>query len=246
MRCLILADIHSNLIALEAVLADAAGSYDTVVCLGDVVGYGSNPNEVTAWVKANAALAIRGNHDRACSGDEAIEWFTAHARTAAFWTRSKLSPENQEYLRSLPAGPAALDGFHLVHGSPADEDEYIANKNEAAHQYASMPGEVCFFGHTHIQSGFAMRNGKAWTMDKPAPNDAARCYELEPDTWYLLNPGSVGQPRDGDPRAGYALYDTVKRVVAFHRVAYDVTTARKRIEAAGLPGFLASRLVLGR
>lgn len=246
MLCLILSDIHGNLPALEAVLADARGRYEQLLCLGDVVGYGAQPNEVTELIRDQANIVIRGNHDRACTGDPTIESFSEAAYTAAMWTREELNSENAQYLRGLPAGPAAVDGFHIAHGSPRDEDEYVFNRDDAAAQYSSMPNHVCFFGHTHLQGGFGMRRGRTWMLARPQPKDSEAVLTLEPDTAYLINPGSVGQPRDLDPRAAYAIFDTEARQISFRRVKYKIPEAQKRILQAGLPQFLALRLAVGR
>lgn len=246
MRWLILSDIHGNLPALESVLADAKGRCDALLCLGDIVGYGADPNAVTERIRETVPTVIRGNHDRACTGDPTIETFTDLAYSAAMWTRQVLTEENAGYLRSLPAGPIALDGFHIAHGSPRDEDEYVFTRQDAADQFSCLPSHVCFFGHTHVQGGFGLRRGRTWGLAKPDDAEQEAAHTLEPDTCYLVNPGSVGQPRDSDPRASYAIFDGEARTVHFRRVRYDIEAARKKILAAGLHPFLAARLVAGR
>lgn len=246
MRVLVLSDLHSNYQALEAVVEDAGGSYDQVVCLGDVVGYGGDPNRVTEWVRANCTVTIRGNHDRACTGDPVVEWFTGPAQVAAEWTNAALTPENRLFLERLPAGPLAANGFFLMHGSPRDEDEYVLGKMEAAYLYPYLPGDISFFGHTHIQGGFGLRRGRAWTLAAPKHGESETVHQLEPDTMYLLNPGSAGQPRDMDPRAAYGLYDTEAKVFLMRRTSYDIKRAQRRILEASLPSFLAERLAHGR
>jgi len=245
-RFLILSDIHGNKHALDAVLAAAEGQYEQVVCLGDIVGYGAHPNEVTGWVKGNVSTVIRGNHDRACCGDEALEWFNLPAQQAALWTLAQLSEEHLRYLQELAAGPVAVANFWAVHGSPADEDEYITEKADAQVAARYMPGDICFFGHTHYQGGFGVRRGRVWELDRPKGGDSERCYQLENDTSYLLNPGSVGQPRDHDPRAAYALFDSTTKTVMLRRAGYPVEAAQQAIRAAGLPAWLADRLRAGR
>lgn len=245
MRCLILSDIHSNLQALEAVLKDAAGAYDAVVCLGDVVGYAADPNAVTDWVRTHVLAIVRGNHDRACTGDPVIDFFGDSAREAAIWTQSTLTDQNRTYLQGLPKGPRLFAGFSLSHGSPRDEDEYVITKSEALDVFLHLPAEVCFFGHTHLQIGFGLRRGRAWVLPPPDLDASQQSYQLEPDAWYLLNPGSVGQPRDADPRAAYALYDTESRLLVLRRVNYDIALAQSRIRQAGLPEYLAHRLAAG-
>ncbi|HUQ95026.1 MAG TPA: metallophosphoesterase family protein [Bryobacteraceae bacterium] len=246
MRFLILSDLHSNLQALEAVVEHAAGAYDQVLCLGDVVGYCADPNPVTDWIRQHAAAIVRGNHDRACTGDAVIECFSGPAQFAALWTYGALNPENREWLQELPQGPVAIGDFFLVHGSPKDEDDYLLNKCDAAEVSRHMPGAICFFGHTHVQGGFAMRRGRTWLIPHPKPKESHHTHQLEPDTSYLLNPGSAGQPRDGDPRAAYAIFEMESKVITFCRAPYDVATAQDRIRKAKLPYFLADRLSVGR
>ncbi len=241
MPFLILSDIHANLEALEAVLDDARGRYDRVVCLGDLVGYGADPNAIAEWVRENVAVTIRGNHDRASAvqdpgGFDAIENFNPAAQSSTHWTRRALLPENRAYLDALPRGPLPYEGVDLVHGSPADEDEYLITVSDAAPLLASLGAPLTFFGHTHKQGGFRLAR-RATGMLPPE-----RTVELEPHYFYLVNPGSVGQPRDGDPRAAYALYSPQERTVELRRVAYDVDRAAAKIRSAGLPEFLAARL----
>lgn len=246
MRFLILSDIHANLTALQAVLADAQGKYDRVVCLGDIVGYGAEPNEVTSWVRDHVESIVRGNHDKACSGDPCVQDFNPAAQAAAEWTRSTLEPRNLEYVRDLPQGPLDAGGFFLSHGSPRDEDEYIITREDALVLRADLPGEICFFGHTHVQVGFGLRPGRGWLLIPPRYNQEERSYELEPDACYLLNPGSVGQPRDADPRSAYAIFDPEAKLLTLCRAKYNITVTQERILKAGLPPVLADRLMVGR
>jgi diadenosine tetraphosphatase ApaH/serine/threonine PP2A family protein phosphatase len=241
MPFLILSDIHANLEALQAVLEDARGRYESILCLGDLVGYGADPNAVVEWTRENVAVVIRGNHDRASaaedpSGFDTIETFNPAAQTSTHWTRRELLAEHRTYLEALPRGPLPYHGVDLVHGSPADEDEYLISVSDAAPLLAALGAPLTFFGHTHKQGGFRL----ARRMTGPLYPD--RTLELEPDYSYLVNPGSVGQPRDGDPRAAYAVYSPEERTVEFRRVAYDVDRAAAKIQAAGLPDFLAARL----
>lgn len=239
MPYLILSDIHGNWEALEAVLASARGRYDRVLCLGDLAGYGADPNAVIEWVRANAAAVVRGNHDKVCSGIDPVEFFNPAAQAAAIWTRAALTPENREYLEKLPRGPLRYEDFDLVHGSPLDEDEYLITVGEVSAVREFIEAPLTFFGHTHIQGGFllaragVMRITPMWTL------------QLESDHAYLVNPGSVGQPRDGDSRAAYALYSPEQRTVEYCRAAYDVNQAAAKIQAAGLPDSLAARLYQG-
>jgi predicted phosphodiesterase len=241
MPFLILSDIHANLEALEAVLADARRRYDRILCLGDLVGYGADPNAIVEWVRENVAVAIRGNHDRASAAEDptgldTIETFNPTAQTSTYWTRRALLPGNRAYLEALPRGPLFYQGVDLVHGSPADEDEYVIAVSDAAPLFDLLGAPLTFFGHTHKQGGFRLARRTT------RPLQPERTFELEPDYYYLVNPGSVGQPRDGDPRAAYAVYSPEECTVEFRRVAYDVDRAAAKIRAAGLPEFLAARL----
>jgi len=241
MLFLILSDIHANLEALHAVLEDARGRYDRILCLGDLVGYGADPNAVVEWTRANATVTIRGNHDRASaaedpSGFDTIETFNPTAQSSTHWTRGALLPENRAYLEALPRGPLFHKGVDLVHGSPADEDEYIVTASDAAPLFDLLGAPFTFFGHTHRQGGFRLAHRITATLSPE------RILELQPDYFYLINPGSVGQPRDADPRAAYAVYSPEERTVEFRRIAYDVDRAAAKLRAAGLPDSLAARL----
>jgi len=245
-RYLILSDIHANWEALEAVLARAQSSYDRIVCCGDVVGYGANPDAVTEWVRNNVANIVRGNHDKACAGLEDLEWFNAIARTSALWTQENMKPDNIGYLHDLIKGPEWIDGFQIVHGSPLDEDEYVVSEHDVAQIAPYLDAPVSFFGHTHLQCGFLChRNGVRRLRSVDMESDA-EVLDLEADASYLINPGSVGQPRDGDWRAAFALFDTETQVVHFHRTPYNLKAAQDRIFAANLPARLATRLAAGR
>ncbi len=245
MRYLILSDLHANWEALQAVLADAPREYDHILCCGDVVGYGADPDQVTEWVRGHVANIVRGNHDKACAGLEDLEWFNPVARQAALWTQDNIKPDNLAYLRDLGKGPERVDGFEILHGSPLDEDEYLFSEEEVAQISPYVDAPVNFFGHTHVQGGFLChRNGVKRLRSVERGSDDA-VLELENDVRYLVNPGSVGQPRDGDPRAAYAVYDPDAKLITFRRVAYDVGSAQKKIVEAGLPELLALRLAAG-
>lgn len=251
MRALLLSDIHANLEALEAVLA-AAPEHDVVWNLGDVVGYGANPNEVIEETRKLGSVFVRGNHDRVCSGLGGIEEFNPVAQRAARWTECMLTGEHREWLRQMNVGPIAPDGPYVrcVHGSPIDEDDYVLTVRDAWPALHATDARITFFGHTHVQGGFAT-NGDEWF--RLAPRYAGGRGEsvefelpLREGARYLLNPGSVGQPRDGDWRAAFALYDDVERLLTWYRVPYDLREAQQRILTAGLPDRLASRLREGR
>ena len=244
MRYLILSDIHANIDALDAVLAGAAGQWDEAVVLGDLVGYGAEPNAVVARVLALKPLVvIRGNHDKAACGLDDGENFNQIARYAAVWTQEQLTPANRDYLRELPQGPADLDDrVTLCHGAPFDEDHYIFDAVDAQRALDAASRPVCIFGHTHLPVIFTSVRGQ---LMAELPDEDLRSLTFAGDASYLVNPGSVGQPRDGDPRAAFAIYETLG-VMAFHRVEYDIAAAQRRIAAAGLPQSLANRLGIGR
>ena len=248
MRYLVLSDLHSNLEALQAVLAMTHGEYEQVVCCGDLVGYGPDPDPVVDWVREHVTDVVRGNHDRACCGVSNAEDFNEAARMAAFWTRGRLKPENLQYLRNLPQGPAAvMNQFAILHGSPQDEDEYITTCRGAAESISSLHYRLSFFGHTHLQGGFFQNSSRVVEMLPLAvPPDSTRVFlEIQPDHIYYLNPGSVGQPRDRDNRAAFAIYDTAG-TVEYGRTPYEVAATMTKMRQAGLPEFLAYRLSIGR
>jgi len=240
MPYLIVSDIHGNLEALHAVLQDAAGRYNKILCLGDLVGYGADPNAICEWARANVAAIVRGNHDKVCCGNEPLDDYRPVAAASVAWTHQHLTPENLAFLERLPRGPLRYEDFDLAHGSPLDEDEYLITEEDAAPVVESLEARVTFIGHTHVQGGFLLARRKAARI---SPD---RTLPIEPEYLYLINPGSVGQPRDGDPRAAYALYSPGDRVVEYGRVAYDIDAAAAKIRASGLPEPLASRLSLGR
>ena len=263
MRALILSDIHANLEALDAVLAAAEalpGAFEQIWNLGDVVGYGGSPNQVIERIRPIEHLIVRGNHDRVCCGLTSPNGFNPVARSAALWTRAELTPANLEWLRELPQGPLQPDqeGVSCAHGSPLDEDQYIINMRDAWAPLQQMPTAVTFFGHTHVQGGFSQKEHD-WHELRPAyepfdgPDSEASSWTLaiEPGTRHLINPGSVGQPRDRDWRAAFAIYDSGITPgddisITYHRVPYDLVASQGRILMAGLPERLAARLREGR
>ncbi len=246
MRYLILTDIHSNSEALAAVLDRASGAYDQVLCCGDIVGYGADPNPAADWVRTHCKTVIRGNHDKACAGGEDLEWFNALARASALWTQAVLTPENAAWLASLPRGPAMIGDFQILHGSPLDEDEYLVTQTDASQLLGYLETRVSFIGHTHLQGGFSLHRGGVRRIPPVPPAAELKELDLEPDAYYLINPGSVGQPRDGDPRAAFVIYTPGQRRVAYHRVPYDIDGAQRKIRDAGLPDLLALRLATGQ
>lgn len=246
MRYLIVSDIHGNLESLEAVLAHAAGKYDQALCCGDLIGYGADPNAVTVWARAHAAAVVRGNHDRASVGLDDLEWFNPVARAAAVWTQRELTPDHTDYIRNLPKGPLMFDGFQVVHGSPLDEDEYMLGTADAGQVFSYLETPLTFFGHTHLQGGFIWNHARIETIEPTPRAEERQTLELDPECAYMINPGSVGQPRDGDPRAAYVLYNPEERFLIYYRLPYDVGKAQGKIRRAGLPPILADRLAAGR
>lgn len=246
MRALVLSDIHGNLHALQAVLA-AAGSFDQLWNLGDAVGYGAHPNEVIEILRERSTVNVRGNHDRACAGISDTQSFNPVAAQAVAWTGANLTPGNLEWLKSMPKGPvAAGERATCAHGSPLHEDQYLLSMRDAWTPLQRMSTPVTFFGHTHVQGAFAQQ-GAEWEEVHPVCDANGECrLPIAAEARYLVNPGSVGQPRDLDPRAAFALYDRADECVVFRRVTYDIAGAQAAIRAAGLPDRLATRLNAGR
>jgi predicted phosphodiesterase len=250
-RFLIISDIHSNLDALEACIA-AAPAYDAVANLGDIVGYGACPNQVIDRSRSLGNLFVRGNHDKACAGLMDVRGFNYIAAAAVVWTHHELTADNMAWLKAMPQGPlplAPLTDAQVAHGSPRDEDEYLLVSDHAAVTAFNIEVPVTFFGHTHMQGGFLVGDSEETTFrpEFDEKSDVASFeYRLERDGKYFINPGSVGQPRDGDWRAAFAIFDSDARAVNFYRAKYDVEKAQGRIREAGLPERLADRLTLGR
>jgi predicted phosphodiesterase len=249
MRILVLSDLHANAAALSSALDAAKGRWDSVVCLGDVVGYGPDPNEVTSKLRELRARTIRGNHDKAATDLMATDDFNPIAKAAVDWTRSHLTPDNLQWLTDLPAGPLEADGIVLVHGAFQDEDEYVFTPAQALDGLLDSTAAVTFFGHTHHQGGFAYENSTnnlEVLNIRPRPSETLAPLRIEPQRRYLLNPGSIGQPRDGDPRAGFAIADLKHNVVEFWRIPYDIAAVQNRMRSAHLPEPLVQRLNVGR
>jgi diadenosine tetraphosphatase ApaH/serine/threonine PP2A family protein phosphatase len=251
MRALVISDIHANLQALSACI-EAFPDRDVTWNLGDLVGYGAAPNEVIAGSRELGTVFVRGNHDKACSGLSDLDGFNPIAGLAALWTQNNLTADNLEWLKLLPHGPIRpLPGVNVacVHGSPMDEDEYVISIHDAEEPLMQPAAARTFFGHTHLQGGFFVKDGRMHEIrlafgDPKLPQKIA--FQLELDATYLINPGSIGQPRDGDPRAGFLLYDSEANLVTFYRLPYDIAGAQHDIRQAGLPPRLADRLGEGR
>ena len=239
MRIAVLSDIHANLPALDAVLADA-GPVDGIWHLGDVVGYGPDPNGVVARLRDVGATGVRGNHDAAACGGPEIDWFNADARRAMEWTRTTIDGPSVEWLSALPER-RVLEGCELVHGSPREPLwEYIVSTSIARDNLAVLGQPIGLHGHTHIPVAFVEDDGR---VDRVAPLPGAE-LGLEGHR-ALVNPGSVGQPRDGDPSASYMILDPITGSITWHRVDYDIGGVQAAMREAGLPGFLISRLSIG-
>jgi predicted phosphodiesterase len=246
-RYLVLSDIHGNLEALEAILEEGGvRGYDAVVVLGDLVGYGADPNAVIDRVRALEPVAIvRGNHDKVASGIEDAEGFNLTARNAVQWTFDALTAANREYLSQLPAGPKVVDEVvEICHGTPYDEDTYVFDELDAMRSLQSARRPVCLFGHTHVPL-VCISGGDALEV-VPLSGEVTDIVSVRRDRKYLINPGSVGQPRDGDPRAAAAIADTSKPQIELFRMTYFVEQAQQKVRRAGLPEILARRLALGR
>ena len=246
MKYLILSDMHGNLVALEAVLRRVRRKrFDSILVLGDLVGYGAAPNQVVERIRrlSGRVVTVRGNHDKVAAGIDSGESFNQVALAAATWTARRLTRPNRSYLRDLPAGPRDVaEGLAVCHGAPVDEDRYLFSERDAAEVFAEWDVPVTFFGHTHVTSLFARDGGRILVRQLDGERGEV---ELDPEVQYLVNPGSIGQPRDGDPRASYMTYDSTRRLVRWFRVEYPVEEAQRRIRKAGLPDVLAERLAAG-
>jgi predicted phosphodiesterase len=242
MRVLVISDIHANYTALEAVLKDA-GQVDETWCLGDLVGYGPDPNAVVEEVRDIPNLTcILGNHDMAAIGKMPLEAFNGDARRSLIYHEKVLFASNMDFMRSLSANVKVCGQATLAHGSPRDPLwEYILNALSARLNFDHFNTPWCFVGHSHIQCIFALneKNDRV-TFDKTKADETVT---LRPKL--ILNPGSVGQPRDRDPRAAYAIYDTEARTWTPHRAAYNIPEVQERIRAAGLPEKHAARIAEG-
>ena len=250
MRILVLSDVHGNKHGLQAAL-DAAGRVDRILCLGDVVGYGAFPNECCEILRDVKAICLSGNHDAAALDLISIEWFNEVATEAILWTRQQLSPENRAWLGGLP--PQAIfaqERFQAVHASLRSPwEEYILNPTLAQFSFQLMEQPLCFYGHTHVADLYWMREEEIGSLNPEIEHAEFRGgggLEMEEGEKYLLNPGSCGQPRDHNPDARFALFETDDRVVDVFCVKYDTRAARAAIIEAGLPRVLGERLMVGQ
>src|SRR5262245_59961576 len=236
MKYAIIADIHANLEAFQAVLEDAKRERCThYACLGDVVGYNANPKECLDIVRAMGMPCVKGNHDEYCSSDSNLEGFNPHAALAVNWTRSQLTPEDRQWLQELKY-LRLVANFSIVHATLDGPKRwgYVFNKLDAAASFTYQNTSVCFFGHTHVPVAFIRDSNvvKGGTYSK---------FKIEPGRKYFINVGSVGQPRDGNPKASYVIYDLDDAIIELRRLDYDIPAAQAKIRAAGLPERLARR-----
>lgn len=244
MRIAVVSDVHSNIEALDAVLlhAERGGAIDALWCAGDIVGYGPDPDTVIAVLRARSVQTVAGNHDLAACGMMTTEEFNPVAEEAARWTQEHLSADSLAYLGELPLVLKPSAGVTIVHGSLRHPEwEYLLSEEQADAQFALQETQISIVGHSHLQFWSRERQGGS-------PLFAAKGGETIElgDGRYILNPGSSGQPRDGDPRAGYMLYDDGAATVTWQRVEYDANVTCARIIAEGLPEFLGTRLLAGR
>lgn len=240
MRYAVISDIHSNLEALTAVLQEISRlKTDLIFCLGDIVGYGPNPNECIEIVRREGITCILGNHDAVAAGIEEPDDFSPFARQAILWTRERLDPTNLDFLTHLPRVRLVQDMF-MFHGSVHDTNHYILDTEDVKENFgllSSIQGRprIGFFGHTHARITFSLYKGVIEI-------EHADRILLWSEKMYLINPGSVGQPRDGDPRASFCIYDTAERSLRFHRADYNIPLCQEKIIRHGLPARLAERL----
>ncbi|HEV8394676.1 MAG TPA: metallophosphoesterase family protein [Vicinamibacterales bacterium] len=245
MRYLVLSDVHANLEALSAVIAASSGEWDQVLVLGDLVGYGADPNAVIERVRAlPVAAMVRGNHDKVAAGLASVDSFNHVARQAIEWTTASLTPANLAWLAALPQGPLSIDALtEICHGAPWDEDAYVFDERDVERARPPLSRPLCLFGHTHVPSIFRIEPA----VEAMLPVRGERCrVPIDGVSRFLVNCGAVGQPRDNDPRAAFGLLDSEARAVTIVRTTYDVSTAQKKILNAGLPAVLAQRLAVGR
>ena len=244
MRTAIISDVHGNFPAFETFLEVIKGlGADRILCLGDIVGYNPWPNECVDIVRGGGIPCVMGNHDRVASGLDSAESFNQAAKEAILWTRGVITEDNRRYLAALPETMVVDKRYLLVHGSPRDPNEYIFTESSISGNIAFLKGEhkksLCFFGHTHVVLAVCEDGGRIEVLrDESIP--------IEKDRIYLVNPGSIGQPRDGDPRAAFLIYDEGKQEIEFHRFPYDIDSVYEAVINAGIDPYLGKRLFLGR
>ena len=242
MKYAIISDIHGNLEALESVLAVIDNmKVDSLLCLGDIVGYGPNPNECVDLIKQRAAVSLAGNHDHAPLGKLDLSYFNPWARTAIEWTAGQLSQASIDFLLGLPL-KQEVDGFTIVHATPSNPTEwdYIITIGDAVKNFSEFNGQVCFIGHSHVPMIVGVTGKDEYRVIRENP------VRMDPEMRYLINVGSVGQPRDCIPKAAFAIYESDAKSYELFRVDYDIAETQSKIFKSGLPPFLAERLELGQ
>ncbi|PDW01725.1 metallophosphoesterase family protein [Candidatus Viridilinea mediisalina] len=249
MRILLVSDIHSNIVALEAVLLDA-GSFDQLWCLGDTIGYGPSPNECVDLMRHHAKFAISGNHDMACLGQIDLRDFNPDARNANLWNGEQLTATNHDWLANLAPRIDVDERYLLAHGSPREPVwEYLLSAEAAAANFEVFSQKICFVGHSHVQLGFRQRNVydrvERFLPDMRHQPPREHVIDLSGGCRFFINPGSVGQPRDQDKRAAYALLDSDAATLTFMRVEYEIERTQKQMVEHGLPTALIRRLEYG-
>lgn len=243
MKYAILSDIHANFPALEAVMTRLhENSVDACICLGDIIGYGAMPNECCEVIRAINPICVRGNHEHAATIEGADRWFTPVAASCIRWTRHELNSDNLDFIASLEPTQVVKDAV-LCHGALFDPDHYTTNPHDALESFNEVAQSLIFFGHTHYAEWFILDNNHPLPIQHPAAYGAV--ITLEPERRYMINPGSVGQPRDGNSQAAYAIWDTETKQVTLHRVSYNIKAAQEAIINAGLPHKMANRLIMG-
>ena len=248
MRVLLLSDIHSNFEALTAVVRDARdrGSVDAIWNLGDTVGYGPDPGQCVRFLQDEGAVSVAGNHDLGAIGRISLSDFNPYAAAACRWNGSQITQEEAAFLGSLQLR-VEEDTFTLVHGSPRDPVwEYLYSEDTARQNFPLFSTPICLVGHTHVPLAFALEDSDGRQRCRGTLLAPDVPLKLEEGTRLIYNPGGVGQPRDGDPRACYALYDGEAQTITHHRVSYDIAATQQRMTAAGLPQYLIERLAAGR
>ena len=240
MRYAVIADIHANLEALEVVLADTKEQKCThYCCVGDVVGYNANPKECLDIIRSMGMPVVKGNHDEYCSTEDNLEGFNPHAAEAVSWTRKQLNPDDRKWLREFKY-IRLVASFTMVHATLDGPQRwgYVFDRLAAAASFTYQNTSVCFFGHTHVPLAFV--------RDSVVRGGTYSKFRVEPGKKYFVNVGAVGQPRDGNPKAGYVVYDLNEQTIELRRLDYDIPKAQKKILEAGLPQRLADRLSVGK
>ena len=238
----IIADIHANLEAFEAVLANLS-AVDQIVCAGDIVGYGPDPGECIALVQEKRIVCVAGNHDKAAIGELDMQWFNPNARQVIEWTETQLNENDREYLKALPLR-LEFEEFEIVHGSLRNNlEEYIYSREEAAASIELMQKPLCFVGHTHQPLYFGLKPSESYDGRRIGKSDQVF---VENYSKTIINPGSIGQPRDGDFRASFGIYDSEKKEFTLQRVEYNILAVQEKMKACGLPAQLIERLAIGK